>query len=323
MKHITIFTAAMAIGLCASATDTYTNPVIPKSLPDPTVMRAADGTFYLFATENTRNVPIYRSANLVDWTFAGTAFTDATRPQWNPKGAIWAPDINETGGKYLLYYSKSEWGGEWTCGIGVATADAPQGPYIDRGPLFISNEIGVQNCIDPFYIEDNGHKYLFWGSFHGIYGSELTDDGLALRSDAGLVKIAGDFMEATYIHRHDGYYYLFGSAGRCCEGERSTYRVTVGRSENLRGPYTDRQGRPLTDNHHEVILSRSESVIGPGHNSEIITDAEGNDWILYHGFSADCPDKGRLVFLDRVSWVDGWPVIAGGTPSENSPRPRF
>jgi len=114
MKHITIFTAAMAIGLCASATDTYTNPVIPKSLPDPTVTRAADGTFYLFATENTRNVPIYRSANLVDWTFAGTAFTDATRPQWNPKGAIWAPDINETGGKYLLYYSKSEWGGEWT-----------------------------------------------------------------------------------------------------------------------------------------------------------------------------------------------------------------
>lgn len=318
-----LLSIVLAGAFMSAVADDYENPVISRSLPDPTVMRAPDGNFYLYATENVRNVPIYKSPDLVNWTFVGTAFNPDSRPQWNPKGNIWAPDINQADSVYLLYYSKSEWGGEWTCGIGVATASSPEGPFTDHGPLFISNEIGIQNCIDPFYIEEDGRKYLFWGSFHGIYGAELTDDGLALRNDSAPVKIAGDFMEGTYIHRRDGHYYLFGSAGRCCEGERSTYRVTVGRADNLFGPYVDRQGRPLTDNHHEVILQRNEAVIGPGHNSEIITDADGNDWILYHGFSAAAPDKGRLVYLDRVTWTDGWPAISTGTPSLTSPAPAF
>ena len=97
---------------------------------------------------------------------------------FEPKGNLWAPDINKIGDKYVLYYSMSCWGGEWTCGIGVATADKPEGPFVDHGMMFRSNEIGVQNSIDPFYIEDGGRKYMFWGSFRGIYGIELTADGL-------------------------------------------------------------------------------------------------------------------------------------------------
>ena len=112
----------------------------------------------------------------------------------------------------------SNWGGEWTCGIGIATADKPEGPFTDLGKLFRSNEINIQNCIDPFYIEDNGKKYLFWGSFHGIYGTELTDDGLSLKKGAPIEQIAGTAYEGTYIHKRDGYYYLFASIGRCCEG---------------------------------------------------------------------------------------------------------
>ena len=154
--------AVLAPGLAGAQTATYQNPVINTSLPDPTVIRADDGYFYLYATENIRNVPIYRSADLVTWRYMGTCFTDQTRPQMVPGGSVWAPDINRIGDKYVLYYSKSTWGGEWQCGIGVATADSPTGPFTDHGKLFISSEIGVQNSIDPFYIEDDGHKYLFW-----------------------------------------------------------------------------------------------------------------------------------------------------------------
>jgi arabinan endo-1,5-alpha-L-arabinosidase len=131
----------------------YHNPIVSTSLPDPTVTKADDGYFYLYATENIRNLPIYRSKDLVNWNYVGTAFTDRSRPQWNPQGGIWAPDINVVNGRYMLYYSKSEWGGEWTCGIGIASATSPQGPFIDHGALFISQDIGIQNCIDPFYIE--------------------------------------------------------------------------------------------------------------------------------------------------------------------------
>jgi len=128
----------------------YNNPVVNYSLPDPTIIKADDGYFYLYATEDIRNTPIHRSKDLVKWELVGTAFTDATRPSFEPKGGLWAPDINYINGKYVLYYAMSVWGGEWTCGIGVATADKPEGPFTDHGKLFRSNEIGVQNSIDPF-----------------------------------------------------------------------------------------------------------------------------------------------------------------------------
>ena len=317
------------IALCCLATAAvaqqpageYRNPIIRRSLPDPSVIKAPDGYYYLYATENIRNLPIYRSKNLVDWEFVATAFTKESRPQWNPKGNLWAPDINYINGQYVLYYAKSEWGGEWTCGLGVATADRPEGPFTDHGALFISKDIGVQNSIDGFYIEEDGHKYMFWGSFHGIYGIELTDDGLAVKEGAKPRQIAGNFMEGTYIHRHGRYYYLFGSAGTCCEGERSTYRVTVGRSENLFGPYVDKRGRSLMDDHFEVILHGSDEVVGPGHNAEFITDERGQDWIIYHGFSAKDPGAGRLVYMDRVEWIDRWPHVQHSEPSTVSERP--
>ena len=70
--------------------DFYRNPIINQSLPDPSIIKADDGFFYLYATENTRNVPIYRSRDLVEWSFVGTAFTEQTRPQWNSQANIWA-----------------------------------------------------------------------------------------------------------------------------------------------------------------------------------------------------------------------------------------
>lgn len=199
----------------------YSNPVINRSAPDPTVLRDDDGTYWLYATENVRNVPIYRSDNLVDWTLTGTAFTNETRPQMVPDGSIWAPDIQKIGDKYYLFYSKSRWGGEWECGIGVATADKPEGPFTDHGKLFISNEIGVQNSIDPIYVEDGGKKYMFWGSFRGIYAIELSDDALSVRPGAKPIRIAGTLTEGTNIYKRDGYYYLIGSAGSCCDGEKA------------------------------------------------------------------------------------------------------
>lgn len=315
MKHLakTILTAILFVPqfLQFSLAQTVTNrqPVIDMSAPDPTVIRAEDGTFYLYATEDMRNVPIFHSANLVDWKLVGTAFTDNSRPKWLPKGGIWAPDIQRVGGKYHLYYAKSVWGGEWDAGIGVAVSNNPAGPFVDRGCMFTSKQIGIQNCIDPFYIEDGGKKYLFFGSFHGIYGVELTADGLHVKQGAKPREVAGTFMEATYIRRRGGYYYLFGSTGTCCEGARSTYRITIGRSKSLFGPYVDKAGQRLLDNHYNILLDKDDSVLGPGHNAGLITDDAGNDYMFYHGFKASDPDAGRVVWLSRIVWADGWPSV--------------
>jgi beta-xylosidase len=302
--------------------DSYTNPVVAYSLPDPTVIRAADGLFYLYATEDIRNTPIHKSKDLVNWSSMGTAFTDQTRPSFVPKGGIWAPDINFIEGKYVLYYSMSVWGGEWTCGIGRAVSEGPGGSFTDRGKLFTSSEIGVQNSIDPFFIEDGGKKYLFWGSFSGIYAIELASDGLSVKPEAEKLRVAGTAYEGTYILKRGKFYYLFASTGTCCEGVKSTYTTVVGRSDNLFGPYMNRSGESMNDNKHEILIHGNEHFAGTGHNSEIVYDNRNKTWILYHAVDKTNP-KGRVLMLDEVLWKDGWPYVNGNAPCLSHTKPDF
>jgi arabinan endo-1,5-alpha-L-arabinosidase len=150
----------------------YTNPVIRSECPDPTVIRASSGEYYVYTTQSGTTFPLYRSSNLVKWEPLGGYFTNDSRPSFFA-GDIWAPDINYINGKYVLYYALSKMGEMNNNGIGRAVSDKPEGPFEDLGPLFRSSEIGVQNSIDEVYIEDEGKSYLAWGSFHGIYIIEL------------------------------------------------------------------------------------------------------------------------------------------------------
>lgn len=301
---------------------TYSNPVVGYSLPDPTLIKGADGKFYLYATEDTRNTPIHRSSDLVNWEFIGTAFTENSRPTFEPKGGLWAPDINYINNRYVLYYSMSVWGGEWSCGIGVAVSDKPEGPFTDMGKLFRSNEINVQNSIDPFYIEEEGKKYLFWGSFRGIYAIELSDDGLSLKPGAEKRRIAGTAYEGTYIFKKDGWYYLFASIGSCCAGVNSTYTTVVGRADQLFGPYLNKAGESMDNNRHEILIRKNDRFVGTGHNSEIVTDNSGRFWMFYHAVDKLNP-KERVLMLDEVLWKEGWPYVTDNTPSMKWKKPSF
>lgn len=299
----------------------YRNPINLNNIPDPTIIRSGDD-FYLYCTEENRKLPIYRSSDLINWMYVRAAFSESGRPDFEPNGGVWAPDINFIDGKYVMYYSMSVWGGEWTCGIGVATAATPQGPFIDLGILFRSDGIGVQNSIDPNYVEDGGKKYLFWGSFRGIYGIELSDDGLSLKAGSEKRQVAGTSYEGVYIHKRGNYYYMFASIGSCCNGLSSTYTTVVGRSEDLWGPYLNKNSESMMNNKHEILIAKNNSFVGVGHNSEIVQDNAGNDWILYHGYSVG-RGTGRHLFLDKVEWVDNWPVVSGGSPSIIASSPVF
>lgn len=322
-KNILILTLTTFLSSIGSyAQMKYSNPVTEVSLPDPTVIQMPDGSFYTYGTEDISGVPVFRSKDLVRWIQVGTAFTRESRPSFLEKGSVWAPDINYINGKYLLYYTLSRWGEGQKNGIGVAVADKPEGPFRDCGALFTSNEIGVENSIDQCFIEDKGKKYLFWGSFKGIYAIELTDDGLGIRAGAEKVHIAGNAFEASYVHKRKGYYYLFASIGSCCEGVNSTYQTVVGRSKSLMGPYRDAKGGTMLDNNYEIIISGNDRFAGTGHNSEIVTDATGAEWILYHAYDRQAP-RGRKLMLDRVEWNKNWPKVNDGTPSDYANAPIF
>ena len=321
LKHIVFFVLWLLTNLVA-AQNFYHNPVINADGPDPSVIKRGN-YFYLYHTGGY--VPIYKSEDLVSWERIGAAFSNESHPTFVENGGVWAPDINYIKGRYVMYYSMSTWGGVWTAGIGVAVSHSPSGGFTDRGKLFDSQEIEVKNSIDPFYYEeDDGSKYLFWGSFNGIYAIELSDDGLSIKEGAEKQQIAGTLTEGTYIYKHDGYYYLFGSAGSCCEGLKSTYRMVVARSKNLLGPYLDKNGKEALSNNFSTFLDASEESKGPGHCSEIVEDDFGQTWILYHGYQTADPDAGRCVYLDQVMWDSkGWPYIINAMPSKTWFKPVF
>ena len=303
------------------AQNKYTNPVFDQNTPDPSVVQAPDGAFYAYGTGGTCR----KSYDLVNWEDMGIALK---RPTWNDsvrtdkegkvhpmRFSLWALDVSRVGKKYLVHYASAYWGNETRTGLGVAEGTSPT-EFTDCGKMFRSTEIGVQNSIDPCYVKDKGKKYLIWGSFRRLYMGRLTKDGKRIKNPSHLTQVAGTAFEGAMVYKRKGYYYLFASVGTCCEGAKSTYHTVVGRSKKLAGPYVDRQGGRMLDNHYETVIKGNDRWKGPGHNSEIITDKEGDTWLLYHAYDALDPEKGRVMLLDKLLWdEEGWPYVEGGTPS--------
>lgn len=303
------------------AQNKYTNPVFDQNTPDPSVVQAPDGAFYAYGTGGTCR----KSYDLVNWEDMGIALK---RPTWNDsvrtdkegkvhpmRFSLWALDVSRVGKKYLVHYASAYWGNETRTGLGVAEGTSPT-EFTDCGKMFCSTEIGVQNSIDPCYVKDKGKKYLIWGSFRRLYMGRLTKDGKRIKNPSHLTQVAGTAFEGAMVYKRKGYYYLFASVGTCCEGAKSTYHTVVGRSKKLAGPYVDRQGGRMLDNHYETVIKGNDRWKGPGHNSEIITDKEGDTWLLYHAYDAQDPEKGRVMLLDKLLWdEEGWPYVEGGTPS--------
>ncbi|MBQ9583766.1 MAG: family 43 glycosylhydrolase [Bacteroidales bacterium] len=338
-KGSSIFSAALLIALaagvisCSGINDqeetpvvrtSFTNPVSAVCVPDPSVIQGDDGLFYAYGSgEAYDGMPIARSHNLIDWTVVGEVF-----PVVHPKldgantGGLWAPDINKIGDKYVLYYayapSNSPEG--WQHGIGVATADKPEGPWKDEGKLFISGEVGIRWSIDPCLVQDGGRNWMVCGSYYGIWAIELTEDGLKVKEGAERIHLAGYDgygLEAAKICKKDGYYYLFLSEG-AAEYELH-YKLGAARSTSLLGPYLNKAGKDVAKGAPvDFFLAAGNGFRSPGHCSGIITDKAGTDWILYHAWVEGRQDVGRLLMLDRLTWVDGWPAIGNGVPTYES-----
>lgn len=338
MKTLRLLLAALTAcsSLLISAQTKYKNPVYGSDFPDPTVIRAKDGTFYTYAT----GCQMLSSTNLVRWTKMPNPIS---RPTWNDSTyvkdgktytdvySLWACDVSYLDGKYYMQYASALWGNGSRTGIGVATGDTPT-KFTDKGKLFRSTEIGVENSIDPCFYQEKDKKYIIWGSFNDICIAELEDDGLKVKNFtplnnpnnnpdrtrfSGATKIAGGAFEGPMIYKRGKYYYLFCSIGRCCEGGNSTYETVVGRSTSLKGPYVNKRGGDMKADNYEVVIKGNDRWRGPGHNSEIVTDDEGQDWLLYHSYDKNNNFNGRLLLLDKINWVNDWPVVNDGHPSSD------
>ena len=165
---------------------------------------------------------------------------------------------------------------------------------------------------------------MFFGSYFGIWAVELSADGLSLKPGAEPVRLAGTDsfgVEAAYVHKRGNYYYLFVSEGGM-DYELRNYKIAVGRSENILGPYVNKDGGKMLNNKITYLLSGDNSFYCPGHNSKIYTDDAGQDWVLYGCFLPDRFSDGRYTVLDTVDWdAEGWPSIGtNGHPTAHSEK---
>ncbi len=349
MRLFLAFAAAAFLGFGGCATTalvrshaTYVNPVLDADFPDPTVIRASDGNYYAYGTQTQRsgawiNIQLARSADLVHWQYLGDALP--TKPGWaSATQDFWAPHVQHVGKSYVMYFSAKPDTSDERHGLclGVATANSPLGPFVDMGrPLRCGS--GFVN-IDPMAFDDpkTGKHLLYWGSgFEPIKVQELGFDRMSFAkgsSPRALVwpsPVKGSFpvlVEGSWVTLHGGYYYLFYSGDNCC-GPKANYAVMVARSRNAAGPFETLEqatGRP-----HSIILEKRGFWIAPGHNS-IVTDRAGQDWIVYHAVDARQPrvkesddiNTRRVMLIDRIRWINGWPAIDGpsATP-EPAPVP--
>ena len=210
----------------------YQNPVLDADFPDPSVLLAADGYYYAYATQTKRagqilNFQVARSHNLVDWVHLGEAMPD--KPVWASNSQrFWAPDVSRhPDGRYLLYYSAQPNDPSAGLCLGVAVATRPEGPFRDSGRPLLAGGKGFED-IDPmrFVESGSGNQLLYWGSGFGpLKVRELAADGLSFRPESTTRQLVqprtdaasyGRLIEGSWVHFRQGWYYLFYSGDNCC-----------------------------------------------------------------------------------------------------------
>lgn len=292
----------------------FANPVIPFDCPDPGVL-AVDGMFYAACTGGA--FPIRSSRDLVTWKdVPNAAILPAGKPAWAANGGRnWAPELHRAGDKFLAYYTSVN--GANTLSIGVAFATSPTGPWTDKGAPLVEDARGV---IDATFFEDeDGSRWLFTkadGNATGqptpMYIRRLSDDGLSFAAGSSSIEVLrndrntweGGVVEAPWVVKRDGRYYMFYS-GNVYD---HNYRTGVARASSLTGPW-EKKGAP--------ILKNNARWVGPGHGSVI--RVKDTDYFVYHAWSnagnGTAGPGGRKVLVDKITWADGWPRIADGSPS--------
>jgi arabinan endo-1,5-alpha-L-arabinosidase len=167
------------------------------------------------------------------------------------------------------------------------------------------------NAIDPAAFHDSdGSLWMTFGSYWtGIKLIQLDPQtGKRMATDSKLFSIAyNESIEASYLCRHDGHYYLFVNWGSCCQGPKSTYNIRIGRSEAVTGPYLDKAGVDMLHGGGSLFLATTNGpLIGPGHAGTL--NAQGKDWFT-SDFEGDLRMDGKATLaIMPLRWnADGWP----------------
>lgn len=312
MKHTIAFLGVFTLCLLGTKAQTG-NPYIH----DPSTIAECDGKYYTFGTGD---------GGLVSddgWSWQ----SGAERP-----GGGAAPDVLKIGDRYLVIYGAT--GGGLFGGhngriltMWNKTLDPKSPDFHFTEPVEVASSDGMEDCdaIDPSLLLDptTGRLWATYGTYFGSIRLIELDPKTGKRMKGNVERDIAIDCEATDLIWRDGWYYLLGTHGTCCDGVNSTYNIVVGRSRSVEGPYVDNVGRDMLNGGGRMVIAAGDRVCGPGHFGRTVIDEDVE--VMSCHFEADFDRSGRSVLGIRpLLWRNGWPVAGerfqGGTLAIESER---
>ncbi len=273
---------------------TYRNPIIFADYSDPDVIRSGSDYFLVSSSfVNTPGLPVLHSKDLVNWKIVNHVtenipYGDFKFPMHG--NGIWAPSIRFHNGEYFVFYGDPDYG------IFMSKTKNPLGKW---EPLKLVK--AAKGWIDPCpFWDDGGNAYLVhaWAKSRSGIKSKLTinklsEDGLQILDEGVLVYDGTEknpTIEGPKLCKQNGYYYIFAPAGGVTGGWQ-----TVLRSKNIYGPYEEK-----------VVLEQGKTGINGPHQGAWVQTQTGESWFVHF---QDRDAYGRIILLEPMKWIDGWPVI--------------
>lgn len=283
------------------------NPVIADDFPDPDVLEV-DGVYYAYATNgNNKNVRVARSSDLVEWETLPDALPQL--PTWVIPGKTWAPEVTEVDGRYVLYFTATNFRPTMQC-IGAAVADSPEGPFEVVGDQMLVCPEDEGGAIDAAtFVDTDGTRYLLWKNDGNCCGLDtwlqmapLSGDGTALTGES--VRLVqqdlpweGHLIEAPTLVEREGTYVLMYSANDYGGG---AYTVGYATASAATGPYT-KNPDPLLS-----TALTGERFVGPG-GQDVLIGPDGQDYLFFHSWYGG--NTYRAMNVLPLDWDGGMPVV--------------
>jgi arabinan endo-1,5-alpha-L-arabinosidase len=312
-----ILSAAVFTLLCFWLSGSALAQIGEPYIHDPSTITFCDGKYYTFGTGG---------GGLISddgWTWHRGAI--------RPGGGV-APDVIHIGDRYYVTYAK---GGGGLAGCHASnvyvmwtkTLD-PQSPDFGfKDETIVASSDGIEDCdaIDSAFLLDptTGRLWLTYGTYFGFIRMVKLDPKTGKRITGNKpVNVAID-CEATAMMYRDGWYYLLGTHGTCCDGPNSTYNIVVGRSKKVTGPYLDNMGVPMLKGGGKFVVGARGNLVGAGHFG-LLDLGDGVQKFSCH-YEADLERSGISVLsIQPLLWKNGWPVAGenfkGGTFEIQSER---
>jgi beta-xylosidase len=305
-------------------------PVLSQDFPDPFILMHG-GRFMAYATNSARegvNVQMATSTNLTDWQMVrddhGLYDAMPVLPPWARRGSTWAPEVLQTDGGFVLYFTARHRQRGVQC-VGAATSADPIGPFVSQAtePLVCQYELGGTIDASPFRDSD-GQLYLYFkndgnavGKATEIFAQRLAPDGLSLvgervsieRNDADW---EGWVIEApTMVRTDSGYALLYSGNDYAWQDNQrlSAYAIGYASCQSPMGPCTDAPANPIL---HSFNERDAGCLSGPGHQT--VFQVGTRSFLAFHAWAATpgCrkTDARRYLYISPLAWRDGAPVVA-------------